>query len=54
MLLEDPKTSGDETDPEGDDHPGSKQGQSDDKAQDERLKRFIWTEGDFEFEDDES
>ena len=51
MIIEDPKTSADETEPEGDDNPGSKPGASEDEAQSESLKRFIWTEGDFEFED---
>ena len=56
MIIEDPKTSADETQTEGDDNPDNEQGPPDVEAQDEqeRLKRFIWTEGDFEFEDDEA
>ncbi len=54
MSIKDPKPSPNETDPKEDDNPGRKPGASEDEAQSEPLKRFIWTEGDFEFEDDEA
>ena len=54
MSIGDPKTSANENEPERDDNPDNEQGLPDVEAQDaqERLKWFIWTEGDFEFEDD--
>jgi hypothetical protein len=53
MVIEDPKTSADETEPEGNDYSdASEASERDNQEELERFKRFIWTEGDFEFEDD--
>ena len=54
MILIDPKPSADEPEPEESEEQQDTAAPPDHKLQEEedRLKRFIWTEGDFEFEDD--